>query len=153
MNISIQYQGLIAATLLALIAVPAMAQDKASEITTNEVRTEISQAMDAIANYTAQERDQALAEAREAMDRLDAEIEKREHELQENWAQMSEDARKSARSNLQDLREARNNLGERYGALESGTSDAWDELQGGFVDAWEAFSKVWAASDQSTSDN
>lgn len=143
MNISIKYRGFIAVAMLAFFTVPAMAQEQTPKISEDEVRTEISQAMDAIANYTAQERDKALTQAREAMDKLDAKIEKREHELRENWAEMSEDAQKSARSSLQDLRKARNNLAERYGALESGASDAWNELKSGFADAWEAFSKAW----------
>ncbi len=141
--------GLIAAVL----AVPAAAQDNDAQTTTEEVRAEVSQAMDAIASYSAQERDQALAEAREALDRLDAEIERREQALRENWAEMSDAGRETAQARLQDLRQARNRLGERYGALESGASSAWGELKSGFSDAWGAVSEAWSAADEDTSAN
>lgn len=142
-----------AAGLAALLAMPAAAQDSDALTTADEVRAEISDAMDAIAAYSEQERDQALAEAREALMRLDAEIERREQALRENWSEMSDDARETAESRLRDLRQARNRLGERYGALESGASSAWDELKTGFSDAWGAFSEAWSAADDDASNN
>lgn len=123
------------------------AQDTEALTTREEVRTEISEAMDAVAAYGEQERDAALAEARAAFARLDAEIERREHALRENWSEMSQAARETAREQLQDLRAARTRLAERYGALEAGASSAWDELQAGFSDAWTAFSDAWSDAD------
>lgn len=142
-----------AAGLAALLAMPAAAQESDALTTAEEVRAEISDAMDAIAAYSEQERDQALAEAREALMRLDAEIERREQALRENWSEMSDAARETAEARLRDLRQARNRLGERYGALESGASSAWDELKTGFSDAWGAFSEAWSAADEDGSAN
>lgn len=73
--------------------------------------------------------DRMKAKAREALNRLDAEIERHEQALRENWVEMSDAARETAQARLRDLREARNTLGERYGTLQAGTSDAWDELR------------------------
>ncbi|WP_397544253.1 sll1863 family stress response protein [Roseovarius salis] len=142
-----------AAGLAALLAMPAAAQETDALTTADEVRAEISDAMDAIAAYSEQERDQALAEAREALNRLDAEIERREQALRENWSEMSDAARETAEARLRDLRQARNRLGERYGALESGASSAWDELKTGFSDAWTAFSEAWSAADDNAFNN
>jgi len=136
------------AAAIAAFALPAVAQDAGALTTTDEVRTEISQAMEAIAAYSAQERDQALAETRAALTRLDAETDRREDAMRENWAEMSDATRETARARLRDLREARNRLGERYGALETGASGAWDELKTGFSDAWGAFSEAWNAADE-----
>lgn len=147
-------RGMVAAAALACVAVPALAQDNSTaHTTTDDVRAEISEAMTAIVNYSEQERDQALASAREALTRLDIEIERREQALRENWADMSDSARETTRARVQDLREARNVLGERYGALQTGTSSAWDELKAGFSDAWTAFSKKWNAADKGASVN
>ena len=53
------------AGLVALPAGVAAAQDQDKSLTTSEeVRAKVSQAMDAIADYSAQERDQAVAAAR-----------------------------------------------------------------------------------------
>jgi chromosome segregation ATPase len=133
---------------VAAFALPAAAQDTGALTTTDDVRTEISQAMEAIAAYSEQERDQALAEARAALARLDAEIDRREETMRMNWAEMSDATRDTARARLRDLREARNRLSERYGALETGASGAWDELKTGFSAAWGAFSAAWTAADE-----
>ncbi len=137
-----------AASVAALLAIPAAAQDTGALTTTEEVRTEISEAMDAIAAFSEQERDQALTKAREALTQLDAEIERREQAMRDNWADMSDAARETAQARLSDLRGARNRLGERFGALEAGASSAWDELKTGFSDAWSAFSEAWSAADE-----
>jgi chromosome segregation ATPase len=133
---------------IAAFALSSAAQDTGALTTTDDVRSEISQAMEAIAAYSEQERDQALAGARAAMTGLDAEIERREEAVRENWAEMSDATRDTARARLRDLREARNRLSERYGALETGASGAWDELKSGFSNAWGAFSEAWSAADE-----
>ena len=140
-------RGAVAAVALSCVALPGTGQEagRLDALTTREeVRTEIDQAMEAVAAYSVQERDQALAKARAALDRLDAEIARREQALRENWAEMSEEARVTARAQLEALRTARNRLGERYGALQSGASEAWEELTAGFSDAWAAFSDAWS---------
>jgi len=56
-----------------------------------------------------------------------------------------------ARARLRDQREALNRLGERYRALESGTSSTWDELKTSFSDTWTAFSEAWSVADEDAS--
>ena len=152
MNYLARLRGPLAAVVIACAGVPALAQDSTALTTTDELRTEVSEAMQAIADYSAQERDQAVTRARAALDRLDAEIARREQALRENWADMSQDARETARAQVQDLRAARNTLGERYGALKAGTSSAWDELKAGFSDAWGAFADAWSVADEGSPD-
>jgi len=141
-----------AALIIAMLALgsPAAHAGEGSDATTTPetVRTEVAEAMQAIAEYSAQQRDQALARAQQALHRIDAEIERREQRLRENWAQMSEAAREKARTSLRELREARNALGERYGALQSGAAGAWDELKAGFSDAWQELSRAWSGADE-----
>jgi hypothetical protein len=134
--------------VVAFTVLPAVAQDEDEMTSAQKMRAEISEAMEAIAAFSEQESAQALNETRVALDQLDAEIQQREQALREDWADMSADARKTASARLRDLREARNRLGERFGALQSGTSLAWDELQGGFSDAWTAFSDAWGATEK-----
>ncbi|UUX51172.1 hypothetical protein NUH88_05640 [Nisaea acidiphila] len=129
-------------------AAPAIASETEPFVTAKEVRTEISESMEAISKYTAQERKQAVAEAKEAMNRLDAEIDRRGQALRENWAEMTEATREAAQEGLKDLQAARNELGERYGALKAGTAEAWDDLKADFADAWNAFAKTWETADK-----
>lgn len=138
------------AAVLSLSPVTSFAQDSKSHMTTAEVRAEVSEAMDAIADYSEQQSDEALAEAREALADIDTAIERQEQALRENWAEMSAAAREKSREQLQNLREARNELGERFGALQTGTQSAWEELKEGFSESWEAFLDAWVKTDTSS---
>jgi hypothetical protein len=140
-----------ATVALLCVSAPVLAEDKAVFTTGEDVRAEISEAMEAVADYSDQERDQAVAEAREAMTRLDAELDRRGAALRDNWSDLSESARDSATERLRELREARNALGERYGALQTGAASAWGDLTTGFSDAWKSFADAWDAADEETS--
>jgi len=135
----------LAAPVLAAPAFAAGGDDTPGLTTSQEVRKEISQAVDAVGDYAAQERRQALSSARAAMERLDAELDRRQDALRENWNDMSAAAREEARAAMRDLRQARNRLGERYGALEAGADSAWDELTEGFVEAYRDLSELWSS--------
>lgn len=135
------------AAALSVWPLTSFADDSQKQMTTDEVRAEVSEAMDAIADYSAQERDEALSAAQDALANIDAAIERQEQALRENWAEMSEAARETSREQLQNMREARNELGERFGALQSGTQSAWDELKEGFSESWAAFRNAWKESD------
>ena len=148
MSVSMIFRGATTAAVIVLAGLPAAAQDKDGVTTTRQVRAEISEAMDAVANYSEQQSDQALSETQEALSKVDAELEQHQQALRENWAEMSGSAREQARERLRDLRSARNTLGERFGALKSGTGSAWEELKSGFADAWTAFSEVWSAENE-----
>lgn len=139
--------GAALAATFAFCVLPATAQQTDAVTSAEAVRAEISEAMDAIAAYSEQQGEQAVAEARAALDRLDTEIEGREQALREGWAEMSEEARETARAQLKQLRDARNRLGERFGGLQAGTTSAWDELKSGFAEAWDALSQIWRDTD------
>ena len=148
MSVPNTLRGSVIAAVLACATLPAVAQGTDDMTSAQEVRAEISEAMETIAAFSEQESEQAITEARAALDRLDVEIEQREEALRGGWADMSEDARATARAKLRDLREARNRLGERFGAIQAGTNSAWYEVQAGFSDAWTASSDAWSASDE-----
>ncbi|MDK3018449.1 hypothetical protein [Pseudodonghicola flavimaris] len=137
-----------AALIATALAVPSLglAADSAPQAdttTSQEVRQEISEAFAAIGDYSAEQRDEALAAAREAMTRLDAEIDRRQDALRDGWSDMSEAARDKAREGLQQLQAARYRLSERYGALESGADSAWDDLKQGFAEAYDSLRDLW----------
>lgn len=132
------------AAALSLAAAPGFtATDPDMSADAAEVRAEISEAMAAIGAYTAEQRDEALAAAEEAMAEADAEIEKIDAALRDGWADMTDEARENATVALRELREARNALSVRYGALQSDAGTAWDELKDGFAGAWNSFAAAW----------
>lgn len=70
----------------AFVVLHATAQDTDELSIPDEVRADMSDAKDAIATYCGQERDQVLAAARGALNRLDTEIERREQSLRAIWS-------------------------------------------------------------------
>lgn len=144
----------MAALVLSLLAAPAAAQDgtatqdETGTTGAEDVREEISDTMQAIADFSAEQRDEAVAMGREALDWADAELSSLEDNLRDSWSEMGEDARQSARMRLEDLREARNELGERYGALQAAAASAWEDVRAGFTQAWNDFAAAWMAAEE-----
>lgn len=138
---------IFSASCVACLATVSIAESPAGLTTEEEVRSEVSEAMVAVANYAEQERDAALTQAQSALVQLDAAIEAREQDLREGWSDMTDEAQDAARARMKDLRDARNVLGERYGALEAGSAGAWVELKDGFGNAWDAFIEAWDNAD------
>ena len=56
---------------------------------------------------------------------------------------MTEDVKIESGEALRDLRRERTELAEEYGAMKSGSDDAWDDLVDGFSNAWEEFETAW----------
>jgi len=133
------------ATAFAIVVIAGSVPDEL--ITSDEVKADVSQAMDAVRAYTVQQRDEAMVTAREGLVKLDAEIERREKALRENWDELDEATREEYSATVSSLRAARNDLGERVGALQTGSADAWAELKQGFANAYDAFEARWREAD------
>jgi flagellin-specific chaperone FliS len=137
----------IGAGTAALVAGMPMAGVASSEaVTRAELRKEVSEAMDAIKNYTYEKREDALQRAKKALGELDAELARREEKLSQNWSEMSELARQRARETSAELRQRRHELAEWYGGMKHGSQRAWDEIKSGFTDAYAELKKAWEQS-------
>ncbi|MTI45065.1 hypothetical protein JM93_03679 [Roseibium hamelinense] len=147
--------GVLAACIAIAFVPPVHAQiqeDQKTELSTREVREQVREAIDAIGTYSAQERDKAVEAAKQALAELDADIAARQKELRENWSEMSNDAKASAEENMKALQDARNRLSERYGAIQVGAQNAWEDLKAGFADAYDELSRAWEKTDLDESD-
>lgn len=112
-----------------------------------EVQKEVSEALEALRQYSIDQRDEALRRARQTLDELDERMEQREAELRDRWSEMSKEARMQAGAAEEKLKERREELAEWYGGLKHGSRNAWDELKKGFSRAYGEFSKAWKQSD------
>jgi|GEM_PF-2033634 len=153
--------GMLGASVLVLaLAIPGEAEEHAvtmeddnatmengesERLTAEKVQDELDDAFDTISEYSAEQRDEALAEVRENLDKIDAEIAQIEQRTRENWADMSEATQERTRQALENLRERRNELSEAYGAMAEGAESAWGELQDGLANAWSEVGDAWGA--------
>lgn len=109
-----------------------------------KVNKETRDLLQAVGSYTADKKQQAVREAKEALDKLDKRIESLEAKIDKNWDKMNDTVRGQTRENLRALRKQRNKVAEWYGSMKTSSADAWDHMKTGFseaymelVDAWE----------------
>lgn len=149
MSIQNPSRTLVAVCLLSiaplLLAETATAQSDAAP-SLEEVRAEVAEAMEAIAAYSEAQREAAAAEARIALDQMDAAVEARQRETREAWAELTEPARENANARLAELQSALVNMAERVGKLQAGADSAWVELNEGLMAAWSELSAAVSAS-------
>jgi len=128
-----------------LLAGAATAQtDEAPSL--EQVRENVAEAMEAIAAYSEAQREAAAAEARTALEQMDAAVAARQREMREAWAELTEPAREDANARLAELQSALVDLAERVGTLQAGADSAWVELNEGLLAAWGELSAAVSAS-------
>lgn len=116
--------------------------------TTKEVRREVGDAAEAIKNYTADKRDDAVRHAKTALDELDARIKAMEARIDKNWDKMDKAAREKARATQEALRKQRVVAAEWYGGLKNSTAGAWEGTKKGFSDAYKSLRSSWEKADR-----
>lgn len=142
--------GIVLAVFLAMAAglVAAGASTAATESTSAEdIKQETAQLLQALENYGAEQRDEALARSRTALENLDRRIETLESMMLEKWGDMDQAAREQARASLQALREQRTRVAEWYGSMKSSSAGAWGHIKEGFTKAYRALDEAWEKSE------
>ena len=106
------------------------------------VRREAEQAVDAIRGYSAELREQAMANARRAAEDLDRQMARLQAQTDQRWSRMGEAARTRSQATMADLRQQRNALAEWYGGLRHGSAAAWGEVRVGFVNSYHELAEA-----------
>lgn len=141
--------GLLLATAtvvwLGLLAVsgPAQSQQSDNGTTVEEVQAEFSEAFESIGQYSAEQRDEAMAALNDTLEQVDAQIEETEQAVRNNWSEMSQATREQTAETMRTLRERRNQLSQAIGALSQGAGTAWDDLMQGVRNGWNDLQLAW----------
>jgi hypothetical protein len=110
---------------------------------TKEVKQEFREAVEALKDYSADQRDEALKRVKVAVSDLDARIEDLENGVEEKWDRMDQVAREKARATLKSLRQKRDKLGEWYGGMQHSSAKAWQHVKKGFLESYESISDAY----------
>jgi hypothetical protein len=97
-----------------------------------------------IKDYTVTQRDEAIKNAKAALDDVDARIRGMERKLDNEWDKMDQAARKKARATLAALRRERNEVAEWYGGLKHSSAESWEQVKTGFVKSYEVLRDSFA---------
>lgn len=109
------------------------ARDEDEQARREQVKKELREAMDALASYSVERRDEAVAGAQKASVALDAEIARLQERMDHGVQRMSQAARDRSRLSMDDLHRRRSELAEWMGGLRHGSATAWSEVKRGFA--------------------
>ena len=137
-----------AAALLIVLAcslvVPAYAaENPAQAIDLEQLQQDWAEAIDSLVDYSADQRDAAVAKAGEALEQMDKTLAELEVRTAEEWADMSEEARNQRAELMRELETQRRYLAEWYGAMKHGSEQAWTEVKTGFIGAYQLMQEAW----------
>jgi TolA-binding protein len=130
---------ILSATFVLLLATTTgfAAEQKQDGTTAAEVRKNAAQTYESLKDYTVQQRDKAVTDAKEELDNLDRRIDEMQRDIDEHWQDMSVITRKKTRESLDLLRRKREEVAEWYGGLKHSSADAWEEVKKGFSDSYD----------------
>ena len=97
-----------------------------------------------IKDFTVAQRDEAIKNAKAALDDVDARIRGMERKLDNEWDKMDQAARKKARATLAALRRERNEVAEWYGGLKHSSAESWEQVKAGFVKSYQVLRDSFA---------
>ena len=135
---------LVLALLLAGAPMSFAAESAGDKTTGKDVTQKIDETAHAIKDYSAEQRDEALKNAKSVLADADARIDHFESEMSKNWDKMSASARKHAQETMKTLRRQRQDLSQSYGELKRSSANAWDEVKGGFAKSYDALRHSFA---------
>jgi hypothetical protein len=141
-NKTMVLSALMATVLLATPPI-AFAASNTDKTTRAEVSKEVADAIEAIKNYSADQRDEAVVRAKTLLEDVDARIEQLEARINERREQMSESARNAARAKLEDLRQKRDAVANWYGRMQYSSDRAWEQIKTGLSNAYSDLSNAW----------
>src|SRR5207249_1395557 len=137
-------QALALGALLAASALCAAADAPGGKATAKDVSRKADETGRAIKDYTVAQRDEALKQAKAALDDLDTRIRRMEGKVDSEWEGMDQGARKKARATLDALRRERNEAAEWYGGLKHSSAESWEQVKAGFVKSYEVLRQSFA---------
>src|SRR5258705_13117305 len=109
------FPALVLGTLLAVSPFSLAAEPSGNKSTAKDIAKKADETGQAIKNYTVAQRDEAIKNAKAALDDADRRIDRMERKLDGEWERMDQGARKRARATLEALRRERNEAAEWHG--------------------------------------
>jgi len=126
-----------------VVSIPGFAQATGAQASVEQIQQETRELLQALKNYTAAQRDEALSKIKTAQDNLDRRIEILEREAAKNWDEMDQAAREKSLATLQALRQQRTAVAEYYGSLKTSSAAAWGHIKEGFSSAYGTLHDAW----------
>ena len=112
------------------------------------LRKEVSEALEALQQYSYEQRQQAAEKTRETLEDLDRRIQQLRERLEQELAEADEATRERTREALRQLERSREQLGDWYLRLRDSSAEAWNELRDGLSDSLRALQRSFEEEDE-----
>lgn len=129
---------LILLTIISLFAVRAATAAHHEKTSADEVKTEMSEAADALGNYSVEQKDAAMAHAKAKIDELNTKIDAYEEKMKGKWGETKTATSENYDKSIAALKEQRDSLVQWYDKMHDASPEAWEEVQKGFSDSYSA---------------
>ncbi|CAI2717482.1 hypothetical protein [Nitrospina watsonii] len=149
-------RAIIITAMCALLAMPAMSVLAATEqdkTTTEDIGKKFDALTESIKNYSAQEKEEAVADVEKNLDYLDQRIDALQHKADRNMKTMSESAKKEMNEKLKTLKRERDEVQRWLGEMKHNSKDAWEDITDGFSDATSRLGKAFGQASDAFSKN
>jgi len=143
-TIAFSVRALALGALLAASPLSFAAEPSGNKSTAKDIAKKADETSRAIKNYTVAQREEAIKNAKAALDDADRRINRMERKLDSEWERMDQAARKRARATLDALRRERNEAAEWYGGLKHSSAESWEQVKTGFVKSYEVLKESFA---------
>lgn len=130
---------LIVASIGIFSVMPAFSADRPSgeKVSKKEVGQEVKEAVEAIKEYSADQKDEAVKKGKAVLDHLDGRIEQMESKIKKEWDQMGDSARKTAKTSLEAVKKQREEVAKWVGSMKQSSAGAWEDVKKGFVESYQ----------------
>ena len=134
-------------------AIAGQPEKQDTKVTPKDMKRETLEAVRAIKQYSANQKDKAVKEIKSVLAHVDYRIDQMQHRVEKEWDSMDQASRKKARETMTGLRRLRNNLSEWYGRLEHGSAGAWGDVKDGFLNSYEVLTNAFDKAETEFSSN
>src|SRR5260370_30586033 len=143
-TIAFSVRALALGTLLAAPPLSFAAEPSGSKSTAKDIAKKADETGQAIKNYTVAQRDEAIKNAKAALDDADRRIDRMERKLDSEWERMDQAARKRARATLDALRRERNEAAEWYGGVKHNSPGSLEKGKTSFLESYQGLQESFS---------
>jgi len=124
-------------------------QPAAESTSTDSVNQEFSETLEAIKDYSAEKKDEAVAKGEELLNSMDEQLASLKAKAGDAAEDTSEGVKEKWDASMTKLSELRDAAGDKLEAMKASSAEAWEDVKNGFSEAVEDFN---ATLDESTAE-
>jgi hypothetical protein len=111
----------------------------AQSTTMSDVKKELSEAIAAIRNYSAERKDETLSAMEKTLEKMDRQMDQLRGNMTKQWEKMEPEARKNAEKTMRQLLRQRDKAADAMEKLRKSGEKTWNLLQDEFIKNYEKF--------------